>query len=270
MEELRAELVKRDQELLTASAKLKALEDQNRDSQRHIRVLKDSLDAKEEHNNLLLADVDELRRNIDERNKILEKKSYQQRFGASNQMVIGASQQDLDELQHMVDVRDKRINELQRKVMQLDNLLAERDVQLERTRARMDATLSGSNRVGASGGINLASGGDLTLINHLEETLRDKEKQVSILRDQRDRAEHELKQERDSHERTIKEYKMKLNSSKFEMDKLQVSDTLRDRLSFLLLPTNPNPDPNPTKTPANFANTLSSICPNPNQYKFNS
>lgn len=244
MEELRAELVKRDQELLTASAKLKALEDQNRDSQRHIRVLKDSLDAKEEHNNLLLADVDELRRNIDERNKILEKKSYQQRFGASNQMVIGAAQQDLDELQHMVDVRDKRINELQRKVMQLDNLLAERDVQLERTRARMDATLSGSNR----GGANIATG-DMTLINHLEETLRDKEKQVSILRDQRDRAEHELKQERDSHERTIKEYKMKLNSSKFEMDKLQVSN-ISDIINLLMF-AHQNPD--------HFANTLSSI-----------
>lgn len=219
MEELRAELVRRDQELLTATAKLKALEDQNRDSQRHVRVLKDSLDAKEEHYNMLLADVDELRRSLDERNKLLEKKSYQQRFGVSNTMNVAGNQQDIEELQHMVEVRDKRINELQRKVMQLDNLLAERDVQLERARARLDATISSSSRT-LTGGLQA---GDITLINHLEETLRDKEKQVSILRDQRDRAEHELKQERDSHERTIKEYKMKLNSTKFEMEKIQVS-----------------------------------------------
>lgn len=235
MEELRSELAKRDQELLTMNAKLKALEDQQRDSQRHIRVLKDSLVAKEEHYNLLLADVEELKRNLDERNKLIEKKSFQQTMsgagmrgfigpdgrnslkfdlGAPSNNQMRASYQELQELQNLLELRDRKINDLQRRIVQLDGVLAERDGQLERTRLRLEHSVHSSSA---------GQHADVGLLNHLEETLNDKEKQVALLRDQRDRAEHELNEERDSHERSIKEYKMKLNSLKFEMDKLQVS-----------------------------------------------
>ena len=262
MEELRAEVGRRDQEMLTMGAKMKALEDQQRDSQRHIRLLKDSLVAKEEHYNLLLADVEELRRNLDERNKLIERRSYQQTFGlapagcpqssslaglrqhqdqqqhqhhlqqqfASNQQQqqqhqqVMAMQQDLQEMQTMIEMRDKRIGELQRKVLQLDSLLSERDAHLERARARLELSAAGGGSSGLLGGGG-ASGQQQpdALVSHLEETLRDKDKQIMLLRDQRDRAEHELNEERDLHERTIKEYKMKVNSVKLEMDKMQVS-----------------------------------------------
>jgi len=210
------------------NAKMKALEDQQRDSQRHIRVLKDSLVAKEEHYNLLLADVEELKRNLDERNKLLEKKSFQQGgFGGQREgrTVLGslgnqfaASYQEMQELQAALEARDKRIGELQRRLVQLDGLLLERDAQLERARTRLEHNVHSSSLASSGGGHP-----DLGLLKHLEDTLGDKEKQISMLRDQRDRAEHELNEERDSHERSIKEYKMKLNSLKFEMDKLQVS-----------------------------------------------
>lgn len=51
------ELNKRDQELLAMGAKMKTLEEQHHDYQRHIAVLKESLCAKEEHYNMLQADV---------------------------------------------------------------------------------------------------------------------------------------------------------------------------------------------------------------------
>lgn len=230
MEELRTEVAKRDQELLTMGAKMKVLEEQHRDSQRHIKVLKDSLVAKEEHYNLLLADVEELRRNLDERNKLIEKKSYQQTMFmsgtgsggrnalkslSSNQQQYG-NMQELQELQTILELKEKKINDLQRKVLQLDSLLNERDSQMERLRLRLEHSISG-NPQSSMGNV------DYGLLNYLEENLSDKEKQISLLRDQRDRAEHELNEERDSHERSIKEYKMKLNSLKFEIDKLQVS-----------------------------------------------
>ena len=240
MEELRVELSKREQELLTANAKMKALEDQLRDSQRHIRVLKDSLVTKEEHYSLLLADVEELRRNLDERNKLIEKKSFQQTqagmlggaFGArshlaksggygSHPMQMSAnSAMELQEMQNVIELRDKKIGDLQRKVIQLENLLIEREAQLDRARMRLE-----HNAMSGGGGAHMGNQStDMSLLNHLEDALGDKEKQISMLRDQRDRAEHELNEERDSHERSIKEYKMKLNSVKFEMDKLQVSE----------------------------------------------
>lgn len=234
MEELRSELSRRDQEMLTMGAKMKALEDQQRDSQRHIRVLKDSLVAKEEHYNLLLADVEELRRNLDERNKLIEKRSYQQTFGTApggpnalrggqqngpmGQFGCAAGFQELQEAQSLLEMRDKRIGELQRKLVQMDSLLAERDAQLERARLRLEHSMAGGSLSHSAGQQT-----DTAILNHFEDTLGDKEKQISLLRGQRDRAEHELNEERDSHERSIKEYKMKLNSVKFEMDKMQVS-----------------------------------------------
>lgn len=57
MEELRIELNRRDQEIMAMNAKMKTLEEQHHDYQRHIAVLKESLCAKEEHYNMLQADV---------------------------------------------------------------------------------------------------------------------------------------------------------------------------------------------------------------------
>lgn len=51
------EIQRRDQEILAMSAKMKTLEEQHQDYQRHIAVLKESLCAKEEHYNMLQADV---------------------------------------------------------------------------------------------------------------------------------------------------------------------------------------------------------------------
>lgn len=57
LEEFRGEIQRRDQEILAMSAKMKTLEEQHQDYQRHIAVLKESLCAKEEHYNMLQADV---------------------------------------------------------------------------------------------------------------------------------------------------------------------------------------------------------------------
>lgn len=221
-------MAKREQEVLTMGAKMKVLEDQQRDSQRHIRLLKDSLIAKEEHYNLLLADVEELKRNLDDRNRLIEKKSYQQTMfmpGAANsgRNMMGKSNQqqyhqELEEMQIVLESKEKKVNELQRKILHLDSLLSDRESQLERTRLNRGV---GDLQFEGLHGQQLPV--DRNILNHLEESLGDKEKQISLLRDQRDRAEHELNEERDSHERSIKEYKMKLNSMKFEMEKIQVS-----------------------------------------------
>lgn len=218
MEELRNELAKRDQELQTMNAKMKAFEDKQHNSESHIRVLKDSLRAKEEHYNMLLAEMDVLRRNHDERNKLFEKKSYQQtlaQFGAGGSRPnMQQAEYIQQEMQDLLDIRDKKIGDLQHRIMQIEGLLAERNAQLERARMRLE------HSSGAGSQHHVADAG---FLNHLEETLNEREKQISLLHNQRDRLDRELNEERDLHERSIKEYKMKLNSVKFEMDKLQVS-----------------------------------------------
>ena len=46
--------------------------------------------------------------------------------------------------------------------------------------------------------------------------------QINQLREQRDRAEKEVKEEKDLHERELTDYKMKIHSLESEVDKLQV------------------------------------------------
>lgn len=90
------------------------------DYQRHISVLKESLCAKEEHYNMLQADVEELRTRLEEKNRLIEKKTQaavqavQERNRMSN---------ELTELKDHMDIKDRKINVLQRKVSDL-NLIA--------------------------------------------------------------------------------------------------------------------------------------------------
>ncbi len=139
IEELRMEIGKRDQELLAMGAKMKTLEEQHQDYQRHIAVLKESLCAKEEHYNMLQTDVcilnkatllpciwmasikllfamskvEELRQRHEEKNRIIEKKT---------QIALQATQErnrftaEVNEMRDHLDIRDRKINVLQRKV----------------------------------------------------------------------------------------------------------------------------------------------------------
>lgn len=83
------------------------------DYQRHIAVLKESLCAKEEHYNMLQADVDELRTRLEEKNRLIEKKT-QSTLGAVQDR--NRMQNELTELKDHMDIKDRKINVLQRKV----------------------------------------------------------------------------------------------------------------------------------------------------------
>lgn len=54
-------------------------------------------------------------------------------------------------------------------------------------------------------------------LSSLEEAIGDKERQMSQLREQRDRAEQERQEERELHERDIAEYKLKLHALESEV-----------------------------------------------------
>lgn len=84
------------------------------DYQRHIAVLKESLCAKEEHYNMLQADVEELRARLEEKNRLIEKKT-QSTLGAVQDR--NRMQNELTELKDHMDIKDRKINVLQRKVM---------------------------------------------------------------------------------------------------------------------------------------------------------
>lgn len=98
------------------SAKMKTLEEQHQDYQRHIAVLKESLCAKEEHYNMLQADVDELRQRLDEKNRHIEKK--QQQYQQERARAVA----EMNEMKEHMDIKDRKINVLQRKVITIKTI----------------------------------------------------------------------------------------------------------------------------------------------------
>lgn len=113
LDEFRAEIQRRDQEILAMSAKMKTLEEQHQDYQRHIAVLKESLCAKEEHYNMLQADVEELRQRLEEKNRHIEKKTLTATQATQERNRLN---NELNELRDHMDIKDRKINVLQRKV----------------------------------------------------------------------------------------------------------------------------------------------------------
>lgn len=91
----------------------------------------------------------------------------------------------------------------------LEDLLKEKDAAIEAARTRLSAIQAHQT----------TSEGTLS---SLEEAIADKDKQIQQLREQRDRAEQELKEECELHEREVAGYKMKSHAFDAEMEKLQV------------------------------------------------
>ena len=95
----------------------------------------------------------------------------------------------------------------------LEDLLKEKDNQVELARSKLNAVQAQT----------YTSEGTLS---SLEEALADRDKQINQLRDQRDRAEKDIKEEKELHERELTDYKMKIHSLESEVEKLQVSSLL--------------------------------------------
>lgn len=224
--------------------------------------------------------VEELRQRLEEKNKLIEKKTQ---AAMSTTQDRNKLTQDLQELRDHIDIKDRKINVLQRKVCEssslplpfhwllnkrtvhsivlilqsiyslvllspmtspamkpsfleslvihitshflslsllygslywqsenLEDLLKEKDNQLEAARSRISQIEAHHS----------TSEGTLS---SLEEAIADKDKQITQLREQRDRADKDRDQERDLHERELAEMKMKLHAVEAEIEKLQVN-----------------------------------------------
>ncbi|XP_076330779.1 uncharacterized protein LOC143236402 [Tachypleus tridentatus] len=113
VDELRYEMKRRDQEIMAMNAKMRTLDEQHQDYQRHIAVLKESLFAKEEHYSMLQSDVEEMRQKLEEKNGDIEKKTQQAIRAAQEKNRLS---QEVQELRDHMEIKDRKINVLQRKV----------------------------------------------------------------------------------------------------------------------------------------------------------
>lgn len=119
---------------------------------------------------------------------------------------------EFNEIRDQMEIKDRKISVLQRKIENLEDLLKEKDNQVDMARARLQqyTTMSHGERFEAG------------TLSSLEDAIIDKDKQMGQLREQRDRAEQERIEERELHERDLAEAKLKVHALESEVEKLQV------------------------------------------------
>ena len=107
-----------------------------------------------------------MRNRLEEKNRLIEKK---QQGVLQTQQERNRTQTELAEIKENMDIKDRKINVLQRKIENLEDLLKEKDNQVDMARARLTAMQAH----------HCSSEGALT---SLEEAIGDKEKQMNMLR----------------------------------------------------------------------------------------
>ncbi|XP_070709594.1 ELKS/Rab6-interacting/CAST family member 1-like isoform X1 [Pempheris klunzingeri] len=195
MEQAKQDLSRKDSELLAFRTKLETLSNQFSDSKQHVDVLKESLTAKEQRAAILQTEVDALRLRLEEKESLLSKKSQQ-----ISELTEEKSTQhgEITDLKDMLDVKERKVNVLQKKIENLLDQLKDKEKQLSGLKDRVKSLQTDTSNTD-------------TALGTLEEALAEKERIIERLKEQREREEREKGEEMESNKKELKELREKVS-----------------------------------------------------------
>nr|XP_046235499.1 ELKS/Rab6-interacting/CAST family member 1-like isoform X4 [Scatophagus argus] len=195
MEQAKQDLSRKDSELLAFRTKLETLTNQFSDSKQHVDVLKESLTAKEQRAAILQTEVDALRLRLEEKESLLSKKSQQ-----ISELTEEKSTQhgEITDLKDMLDVKERKVNVLQKKIENLQDQLRDKEKQLSGLKDRVKSLQTDTSNTD-------------TALGTLEEALAEKERIIDRLKEQREREEREKGEEMESSKKELKELREKVS-----------------------------------------------------------
>ncbi|XP_041933813.1 ELKS/Rab6-interacting/CAST family member 1-like, partial [Alosa sapidissima] len=194
IDQVKQDLSRKDTELLGLQTKLETLNNQFSDSKQHIEVLKESLLAKEQRAAILQTEVDALRLRLEEKDSMLTKKTKQIQEVSEEKGALGG---EIHDLKDMLDVKERKVNVLQKKIENLQEQLCDKEKQMNSLKERVKSLQADTSNTD-------------TALTTLEEALAEKERIIERLKEQRDRDEREKMEELDSNRTELKELKEKL------------------------------------------------------------
>ncbi|XP_068587441.1 ELKS/Rab6-interacting/CAST family member 1-like isoform X7 [Cebidichthys violaceus] len=195
IEQAKQDLGRKDSELLAFRTKLETLNNQFSDSKQHVDVLKESLTAKEQRAAILQTEVDALRLRLEEKESLLAKKSQQ----ISELTEEKSTQQgEISDLKDMLDVKERKVNVLQKKIENLQDQLRDKEKQLGGLKGRVKSLQTDTSNTD-------------TALGTLEEALAEKERIIERLKEQREREEREKGDEMESSKKELKELREKVS-----------------------------------------------------------
>uniref|UniRef100_A0AAQ4S6B9 FIP-RBD domain-containing protein n=1 Tax=Gasterosteus aculeatus aculeatus TaxID=481459 RepID=A0AAQ4S6B9_GASAC len=195
IEQAKQDLGRKDSELLGFRTKLETLNNQFSDSKQHVDVLKESLTAKEQRAAILQTEVDALRLRLEEKESLLAKKSQQ-----ISELTEEKSTQhgEISDLKDMLDVKERKVIVLQKKIENLQDQLRDKEKQLGGLKGRVKSLQTDTSNTD-------------TALGTLEEALAEKERIIERLKEQREREEREKGDEMESSKKELKELRGKVS-----------------------------------------------------------
>ncbi|KAJ6660010.1 hypothetical protein lerEdw1_018208 [Lerista edwardsae] len=209
--QVKQELSRKDTELLALQTKLETLTNQFSDSKQHIDVLKESLTAKEQRAAILQTEVDALRLRLEEKESMLNKKTKQIQEMAEEK---GTQAGEIHDLKDMLDVKERKVNVLQKKIENLQEQLRDKEKQMSSLKERVKSLQADTSNTD-------------TALTTLEEALAEKaivvERTIERLKEQRDRDEREKQEEIDNYKKDVKDLKEKVSVLQGDLSEKETS-----------------------------------------------
>ncbi|XP_061920951.1 ELKS/Rab6-interacting/CAST family member 1-like isoform X6 [Entelurus aequoreus] len=201
MDQAKQDLNRKDSDLLALRTKLDTLNNQFSDSKQHVDVLKESLTAKEQRAAILQTEVDALRIRLEEKESLLSKKSNQ-----ISEITDEKSTQhgEISDLKDMLDVKERKVNVLQKKIENLQDQLRDKDKQLSGLKDRIKSLQTDTSNTD-------------TALGTLEEALSEKERTIERLKEQREKEEREKGDEMESTKKELKDLRAKVSQMQADL-----------------------------------------------------
>ncbi|KAK2840896.1 hypothetical protein Q7C36_012475 [Tachysurus vachellii] len=194
IDQLKQDLSKKESEMLALQTQLETLTNQNSDCKQHIEVLKETITAKEQRATIMQTEVDALRLRLEEKESFLNKKSKQLQDVTDEKSILTGEIRDLKD---MLEVKERKIIVVQKKIENLQDQLKDKDKQLACLRDRVKSLQTDSSNTD-------------TALATLEEALSVKERVIEELREKRE--DWEMQGEMEVCKKENKELKDKITS----------------------------------------------------------
>jgi len=127
IEQLKSMVKMKDSEMLTLQTRWDTLNNQQTDNRHHIEVLKESLHAKDQSINILQSEIDSLRYRVEEKETLLTQKQDQILKIQEERSNSGS---ELQHLKETVEVKDRKMTVLHKKIERLADVLHEKEIRL--------------------------------------------------------------------------------------------------------------------------------------------
>uniref|UniRef100_A0ACB8FMG8 Uncharacterized protein n=1 Tax=Sphaerodactylus townsendi TaxID=933632 RepID=A0ACB8FMG8_9SAUR len=151
--------------------------------------------------------VDALRLRLEEKETMLNKKTKQIQEMAEEK---GTQAGEIHDLKDMLDVKERKVNVLQKKIENLQEQLRDKEKQLSNLKERVKSLQADTTNTD-------------TALTTLEEALAEKERTIERLKEQRDRDEREKQEEIDSNKKDIKDLKEKVSMLQADLSEREAS-----------------------------------------------